>query len=436
MFEEETGKYNKILLVIYVIGLAASAMGDMAIFSYSMSRMMKAISLIIVVMAVTVLIISGNLNRVKKASSFVGVYAFVLVGIIVWSIFLWIVNLESIDFIFRGISKFVYQFLVLLVIFSGVYLFGERAIHATFYGLALANAVIMFINLNKFGLPASVESIMDLFRGAEAQQGFAKSMEIHEVTFTFGFFVIYFIFFAKHTRERIADIAIAAFFFMLGWKRIAFAALPVAILAAVIMGLMSPKTRRRFMMVVAWGFVIFSFVYVVATRTGIFEYVTNTLEIDTMGRNEVYSYIEKYYDISLTFIGYGFEYTTVVLQRIMLTEPNAHLGVLALHNNILTEYIELGFVGFWAWLLYTWVFQLRWMLRHWGEKVAMLFFLSEMYIFITYMTDNTLYYYYTSMTLRLMPMAYAFHVVDDSEIKTWPWVKERKPNRLYEYLTS
>ncbi len=423
-------------MAIYIIVLAVSAIGDMQHFSASTSRMMKAVSLIIVVIGAALLLISGNLSRIKKTASFIGVYAFVLVGIIVWSVFLWIINLETIDFILRGASKFMYQFLVLLIIFSGVYMFGERAIHATFYGIALANFIILLINLQTYGISESINSVMAMFHGAEAQEGFARAMEIHDITFAFGFYIIYFIFFAKHNRERIVDIAIAAFFFILGWKRIAFAALPAAIAAAVMMGWMRPKTRRRFMKVIAWGFVIFSFLYVVATRTGFFEAVTNEFGINTMGRNDVYKYIEKYYDISIGFIGYGFEYTTVILQQAMLENPEAKIVVTALHNNILTVYIELGFIGFWAWLLYTWVFQLRWMLTHWEEKVAMLFFLSELYIFITYMTDNTLYYYYSSMSLRIMPMAYAFHIYNDAEIKLWPWVKKQKPSRLYKYLTT
>ena len=67
------------------------------------------------------------------------------------------------------------------------------------------------------------------------------------------------------------------------------------------------------------------------------------------------------------------------------------------------------------------------MLNHWGEKVAMLFFLCELYIFITYTTDNTLYYYYSSLVLRLMPMGYAFHKRTEQDIKLWPWVKAREP---------
>lgn len=428
LFDEETGKYNRLLELVYIIVLAVSAMGDMPSVSEGMTRVMKAISLAIVAVGCVVLFISGNLSRVKKAGSFVGVYAFVLIGIIVWSIFLWIVNLETIDFILRGATKFMYQFLVLMIIFCGVYMFGERAIQATFYGLVAANAAMVILNLGIYGVSDSIASVMAMFQGAEAQEGFARAMEIHDITFAYGFFIIYFLLFAKHTKERLIDLLIALFFFLLGWKRIALAALPIVLALAMLMGRMRPKTRGRFMTFIAWSFVILSFAYVVITKTGMFNTITENLSINTMGRDNVYNYIGKYYDISLGYIGYGFEYTTVLLQRIMIANPEAKIGVVALHNNILTVYIELGFAGFWAWVIYTWVFQLRWMNSHWGEKVAMLFFFCEMYIFITYMTDNTLYYYYTSLTLRLMPMAYAFHVPDKREIKYWPWVKDKKPD--------
>lgn len=422
---ETTEKRRIALQIIYILILAASAMGDMSAFSVSMTRVMKAISLLIVAVGAVILFVSGDIDRVKTAGRFAGVYAFVLVGIIVWSIFLWIINLETVDFILRGATKFMYQFLVLLIMFAGGYLFGERAIYTTFYGLALANTVMLLINMGTYGPVESVNSVITMVTGGE-QAGFARAMEIHDITFAFGFFVIYFLFFAQHNKERIFDILIALFYFVLGWKRIAMVSLPAAVLMALLLGRMRTKYRVPLMKTIAWGFVIFSFVYVTATRMGWFELITNHFGIDTMGRNEVYSYIEKYYKISIGFIGYGFEYTTVILQQVAQANPDAHIGVVALHNNILTVYIELGFIGFWAWLLYTWIFQLNWMLTHWGEKVAMLFFLCELYIFITYMTDNTLYYYYSSLVLRLLPMGYAFHKKTAQDIRLWPWVRAKE----------
>jgi len=398
------GEKRKIAMEIaYILMLMSAAMGDLKVFSVSQTRMMKAISLFIVVMAAAYLFISGRLERVKTAASFVGVYGFVLIGIIVWSIFLWIINIESIDFILRGASKFMYQFLVLLIIFSGAYLFGERAIFTTFYGLAAANMLMVVYNLGVYGISDSINSVIAMLMGSDAQEGFARAMEIHDITFTYGFFIIYLLFFAQHTKERILCLLVSIFFFILGWKRIALLALPVALFFGLIMGRMKPNRRIGFMKFIGWCAVIISFGYVVVTKTGAFEYITNYFGIDTMGRNDVYKYIEKYYQISLGFMGYGFEYTTVILQKIMVDNPNAHIGVVALHNNILTIYIELGFLGFWAWMIYTWVFQVNWMINHWGEKTGMLFFLCEMYIFITYTTDNTGHFglaakYYTHFT--------------------------------------
>ena len=79
---------------------------------------------------------------------------------------------------------------------------------------------------------------------------------------------------------------------------------------------MKSKTRIRFMSFIAWTFVIISFAYVVITRVGLFDTIMEHFNIDTMGRSEVYNYIEKYYRISLGFIGYGFEYTTVILLQV------------------------------------------------------------------------------------------------------------------------
>ena len=247
MFDEGAEKRRVVLQIIYIIVLAASAIGDIPSFSADLSRAMKAISLVIVVIAASMLFVSGNMDRIKTGARFVGVYAFILVAIIVWSIFLWIINLETVDFIMRGTMKFMYQFLVLLIMFAGTYMFGERAVHTTFYGLALANTIIMIMNIARYGPAESLNSILAMFQGAEAQQGFARSMEIHDITFTYGFFIIYFLFFAQHNKERIFDIFVAVFYFILGWKRIAMAALPVTIFLALVMGRMRTKSRVRLM---------------------------------------------------------------------------------------------------------------------------------------------------------------------------------------------
>ena len=52
--------------IAYILMLMSAAMGDLKVFSVSQTRMMKAISLFIVVMAAAYLFISGRLERVKN----------------------------------------------------------------------------------------------------------------------------------------------------------------------------------------------------------------------------------------------------------------------------------------------------------------------------------------------------------------------------------
>lgn len=411
------------LEILFILCIIFAALGDSKQIALTS---MKAISLISVAIGFVVLFISGDFRRLKKVAAFFGIYGFILLAIIVWSVFLWIMNMESIDFILRGVLKFMYQFFVLLIISSACYMFGERAINVIFYGLAAANLIIIIMEIPNYGIAGCIESISYFISSGGDQKDFMRAIEIHDLTFTFGFFLIYFVFFAKRNKERIVSIVLSVLLFILGWKRIAVAALLAVLIFGILFGIIKGKTRVILINMVCWGAVLFAFAYVVVVRYDIFTKVMELFEIDTMGRDAVYDYIQKYYNISIAFLGYGFEYTTVLLQEIAEHSPEIRLGVLALHNNILTVYIELGFFGFFAWLFYTWPFQYRWLINKQGEKTALLFIMCELYIFITYMTDNTLYYYWTSLVLRLLPMAYSLHNPEHTDQFYWPWIKVKK----------
>ena len=62
---ETEDKKHIFLQIVYIVILAASAMGDMPDFSFAMTRVMKALSILIVVIGAVILFVSGNLDRVK-----------------------------------------------------------------------------------------------------------------------------------------------------------------------------------------------------------------------------------------------------------------------------------------------------------------------------------------------------------------------------------
>lgn len=418
----ESKGWCRALEIIFAICIMLGAIGD----GKTMPSSLKALSLVSILIGFLVIMITGDFRRMGKVAGFFGVYGFILLGIIVWSVFLWIIHLESISFVLRGVIKFGYQFLVLLTISAGVYMLGERAINATFYGLAAANIFIALITIPTYGAAGCLDSIMYFFTNGGEQTGFMRELEIHDITFTYGFFLIYFLFFAKRDTERLVDIILALMLFVLGWKRIAAGGLAIVLVFGVFLGFTKHKTRIIIMNAVCIAAILIGFGYVLFIRYNLFNTVMEMLAIDTMGRDVIYDFIQPYYDISIAFLGYGFEYTSILLQNIVRMSPELKIGVLALHNNILTVYIELGFIGFWAWIFYTWLFQFRWLINHQGEMVSMLFILCETYIFITYMTDNTLYYYWTSMVLRLLPMAYSLHLPEHTDQFRWPWIRVKK----------
>ncbi len=413
-------KYWKTVLeVVFILFVCMGAIAD----GKTMPDNLKILSMGTIVIAIVVLLVSGDFRRVKIALGYFGVYGFMLLAIIVWSVFLWIMDLEPINFISRGCIKFIYQFIVLMIMVSGVYMLGERSVYGVFYGLVAANSVIFMLALQKFGVASFISDFTTFLTSGGEQVGMMIELEIHDITFTYGFFLIYFIFFAKQGAERWICAALAAVFFILGWKRIAVAALAVVIVFGIVIGYIPSRNRIKIMYTICALVVLVGFGYVVFTKYNIIEIISENFDIDLMGRDIIYEYISEYYQISVAFLGYGFEYTTVLLRDIAMKNPSLNIGVAMLHNNILTMYIELGFIGFWAWLIYTWLIQYRYILNRGGEKAAMLFMMCEIYIFITYTTDNTLYYFWTSLVLRLLPLAHSVHVPLPEDRVRWPWAK-------------
>lgn len=397
-------KKTSILSIIYIFCIAVAALGDQKTLPVSI----KLATVGIIAVGLVVLIVSGDFKNLKKIGMFMGMYVVMMAGILLWSQLLWIGNLQETGFILRGFTKMGYQFITFGTIASGAYLFGERAIHNTCWGLIIGNAAIAAIDCAICGVSNTISDIMTFVTTFGTQTGFMNWVEIHDITFAFGLFLIYFLFYAEHTKERIVLIILSIFFFILGWKRIAAIAVPIVGIVGFLLGRIRKSEHRLICLkIIGILVVVICFAYVVAVYYNLFDYLSKEYGINVMGRNDIYDYIRQYYSISPSYIGCGFEYTSVILQEIADSGVTGVSGILAVHNNILVEYIELGFWGFIVWLVYIWVFQLRHIISNCDEKTATLYVMCELYAFITYATDNTLFYFFTSMVLRLIPMAFA-----------------------------
>ena len=373
---------SKILAAFYIVCFALAVVLDSGFGSSNA----KAITLVTVILAAAVIFITADFNNLGNISGFMVVYGIWLTVVLVYSFIIWILNFETVSYMMRGCSKIVFQFIMILNIFAAAYLFGEKGIHYMFWGLALGNLAIALVLVPRYPISEIVSSVTVFLTQGGTAEGYMKGLEIHDVTFTYGFFLIYFIFFDKISSKKmkVINIILALFLFGLGFKRIAIASCFLMLLAA-------------------WGLEKLMM-------------IMDKLGVDVMGRNVLYGAVDKYYKISPTYIGHGFEYVHMMMAEIRQEGGKAFNGMIDLHNDFMRVYIEMGFWGFFAWGWYTLIFQYNWIKSKFGLETVRLFFLCELYIFLTYMTDNTLFYFYTGTVLRLIPMCYALHIGKENSL--------------------
>ncbi|MBQ3662850.1 MAG: O-antigen ligase domain-containing protein, partial [Clostridia bacterium] len=115
--------------------------------------------------------------------------------------------------------------------------------------------------------------------------------------------------------------------------------------------------------------------------------------------------------------GLGFEGVTDLMNRFyqqgLITRPYP------LHNDILKIFIELGSIGFTLWaVVYYIVFPSYWMKRH-DTETGMLYMAILLYMTVTYLTDNTVFYFWSSLGLRLIPMSFSYRILRQEKKPVW-----------------
>ena len=414
-------KESKLFIGLYIFFIFGAAMGDYKVLNDALGAMPKAISTGALGIAALYILYTGNFKNFKALSRFSILFSSFIIGMIFCSLFIWIIDLQSFSYIFKGISKISYQLLNIAIVFSAVYMFEEKAAKYTFIGIAAANFVIIALGAATTGIPGAIS---DLIRNITSfgdndviyNSKFIRAIEIHDITFTMGVFFIYFLFFDPGEKRRYLYAGIALFLFFAGLKRIAFLSLFLGIAFALGIKLFSAKKQRKLLMLTAVLIVAFCYFYITIIQNGEFTRFLTEHDIELNGREKIYNYIANYYEVTPTYRGKGYEFCVQLLKSMKDTKDQV-LDITAIHNDILKMYVEMGFWGFLCWILAYYVFQTHWYITRCGEKVAICFMAINLYMLITYMTDNTMFYYWSSMVIRVIPMSVFFDPVKEAPLR-------------------
>lgn len=360
------------------------------------------INIIIAAWAAAAFLINPKFKRMKFCLRFFVMYYLPFVFFWVWSMGIWLSDFQTTDYIIRGSKNIFYMFTTIAYICAAFYLFGKKAVDYTFYSMAAAN-LLCFVKVglnNGFGnLLSEYAELITSFANVTGET--ISKLELHTIVLGWGVYVIYFILHWEKPHWKSAlKFLTALFFFTLSLKRVGVAGVAAALLIGIIFRLFSNENRRRMIIIVSAAVIGLAFAYVVLIKTGVYNDFAEHFGINLMGRDKIMAAYDKYYEISPAFMGRGI--------RFVFNHGQTTGGYASLHNVFVEHYIELGFFGWFVWMIYDVYFRCRWVGKNFGYAAAEFLLASIVYAFITYATDNSYFYFSISAVYRLLSMSWCF----------------------------
>ncbi len=210
--------------------------------------------------------------------------------------------------------------------------------------------------------------------------------------FSFGIFALYYAYTKKWKL-----FAAAILFMLFAEKRIAIVAMAAALF---VMGILWIFRQSKKLALIIWGMVsVVAYGYIYLIYSGILDAFCWGANINTNGRVEMYSRMAQEAEFSLGYFGKGLGMVEQLLEHWnILTYVN-------LHNDLLKFYVELGFIGFFVYLL-SYGIMLYVAEKKFGESKMSFLLVLSVYTMVMFMTDNVSIY-----MLYLVPLYSTFFAV-------------------------
>ncbi|MCI8453817.1 MAG: hypothetical protein HFE84_04290 [Lachnospiraceae bacterium] len=318
----------------------------------------------------------------------------------------------------NGIGMIVPQLLSVLVAASTLYLFGAKGIWYCLGAMCAANFIGVLVVIKESGFDAFCREFGTLLITFSKETGpLMERLEVHDLTFAFGPFLIWLLLNQKEVSHPLLCLTVVSVFFLVGLKRIAVPAVILGVLAAFLLRRLPDTAARQTALCAAAGLMIVSFLYIAGIRYGLFAYLEERLQIDTMGRVAMFTNLEPYYDISFTYLGRGTGFERLVDWASGTVYQTPRRDLMQIHNDFLRMYLNIGFLGYWVWIWSYLIVRLGYWFRQGGKNTGCLFFGICVYCFVLYATDNTIYYPYTMIACSLVPMSCRLDELADAALK-------------------
>ena len=403
-----------------VVCTVLAGLGDWKVLNNAFGGLPKAIVLGTILCAFLNFLVAADFAKLRKAMGYFPIFLVLIAVYSLVSMYIWITDFSKVASISRAGQKILFQTITIIYAVFMCYLLEDRAIDYLFFSMCATNTAIILLEMPKYGIKESIASVVTCLVTFGEAEGFVRALEIHDITFLFGQFFIYYVMFAPKStasekRLRRAGMILSLFFILLGLKR---STLPAVLLVCMYVKLLRITGKpRKFILATGIALFLFCYLYLYLTRSGILVAFLESLGIDMMGRDVLWSLPNDYYKLSPFWKGLGFEGVTDLVNK--WYKEGLINRAYPLHNDILKVFIELGALGFtlWAGINYI-LYPAYWMMRH-NTETGLLYMAILSYMTVTYLTDNTAFYFWSCIGLRLIPMSYSYRISRSAKPEQW-----------------
>lgn len=317
---------------------------------------------------------------------------------LLYSYIIWVTQKTANPYITRGISNFIANIIPILLGAALVVIYRERTVRV----VVIAICLMAFTNYTMGIIVNGPSFLVQLFNINCEESTYLVYKELHEIAYIAGLLLLYY--FHKKDYKLNKGWLISVFIvFFFAWKRIGILALAIALLFYALLRHIN-KSGKKFN-VVACGVIAFilSILYVWMSASDELSILLHEYGINMMGRDVIYSYFRKFCDFSITYPGRGIGFVSRQFNYLTWEDVGAMIALKqGLHNDLFSLYLEIGMIGFIAWVVYQLIYIPK-KIREWsGIDCAVRCFTYIIFTFVTYTTDNTLRYFVYQMTLVIL----------------------------------
>ena len=200
-------------------------------------------------------------------------------------------------------------------------------------------------------------------------------------------------------KGRKAIILISLLFSLTGLKRIAVIGIALGACVYILLG--KWKRMKTMGCIICLITVIFSFCWIIAIHAGFLDVLETTFHVDTKGRQLIFRQLNQLFSVSPFFLGRGIGWSKHAWDDL----PGRNVIHDAFHDEYVRMYIENVFAGYFIWIYTNTFARFLYILKTDGRRAGRMFIAQMLYLYATYSSDNTYYYYYTSLALFICLLA-------------------------------